>query len=237
MNFEIVDNFFQVFMLLVGAIWAGVYGFKVSISAERLKSSGDSRMSGIFEKNSRMCMTLAFGYISFMLGTLFYVLHIAVFSDITRTFYVSEISWTAAYIFFISFQLMREEGMKKQSRTPLVCIPVVFFIIMYIIFFIDHNMPAPRVVFLAVLMALLMIMGILAVRGIHRNRGAGRSVMVDVLFALVSVLQIMLYLVSAFISDYTHFNLYFAVDMTLTLSMTGVSAVLTREFSRETEVV
>ena len=46
------------------------------------------------------------------------------------------------------------------------------------------------------------------------------------------VLQILLYLVSDFIQDYTCFNLYFAVDITLTLSMVALLPFTLRDVGK-----
>ena len=57
MNFEVVDNVFQTVTLLLSAAAA----FVLSVM-----------------KRSRVLMMLSFGYGSFMMGTLFYVLHIVI---------------------------------------------------------------------------------------------------------------------------------------------------------------
>ena len=234
MNFEIIDNCFQVCVLLACALFTGRLAWKKTVESARLKASEDFEAADTYEKSVRVCMTVSFGCMSFMLGTLFYVLHLAVLLDITKVFYVSEVSWMAAYLFFISVQLMREEGRKAESRTPLVIIPVLVCIVFYFLLCMDYRfIPTSRVVFLIVLIALLMAVNILALRGIHRNRAAGRSVMPDVLFAALSVLQISLYISSDYILDYTHFNLYFALDITLTLTMVGICTALARECRQE----
>lgn len=233
MNFEIIDNCFQVCVLLACAVFSERIVWKKSVRSAKFKASGNDEAALIYEKHARICLVIALGYTSFMLGTLFYVLHLALLSDITRIFYVSEVSWAAAYMFFISVELMREEGRKAQSRTPAVCIPVLICMVFYIFFIIDHKLPAPRVAFLVVLIALLTMLSVLAIRGIHRDRAAGRSAVLDILIILLSVLQISLYTVSVFIRDYTHFNLYFAVDITLTLTMVGICEALIRECLRE----
>ena len=49
------------------------------------------------------------------------------------------------------------------------------------------------------------------------------------LLLLCVALQILLYAVSAFMEDFTHFNLYFAVDITLTLSFAALLPLALRE--------
>ena len=47
------------------------------------------------------------------------------------------------------------------------------------------------------------------------------------------VLQISLYSISVFIKDYTNFNLYFAIDIVLTLTMAALLPALKREVEAE----
>ena len=53
--------------------------------------------------------------------------------------------------------------------------------------------------------------------------------LLDGIMLLVAWLQVLLYIVSEFIKDYTRFNLYFAVDITLTLTMTYLFFALRKE--------
>ena len=66
----------------------------------------------------------------------------------------------------------------------------------------------------------------LAVLRIQRN-GLYRNP--DVLMTGCVILQVLLYLISDFIQDYTRFNLYFVVDIVLTLSMTAILPLMLRE--------
>ena len=52
--------------------------------------------------SSRSCLILAFGYASFMMGTLYYLLHLIILGHGPQVFYVAECSWMAAYFFFLS---------------------------------------------------------------------------------------------------------------------------------------
>ena len=60
-----------------------------------------------------------------------------------------------------------------------------------------------------------------------RRRGGGR--LVDGWLLLCVGLQLLLYVVSVFMQDYTRFNLYFAVDITLTLSFAALLPLALRE--------
>ena len=56
--------------------------------------------------------------------------------------------------------------------------------------------------------------------------------LLDGIMLLVAWLQVLLYIVSEFIKDYTRFNLYFAVDITLTLTMAYLFFALRKEVER-----
>ena len=51
----------------------------------------------------------------------------------------------------------------------------------------------------------------------------------DAVLFLCVVLQVALYAVSSFFSDYTHFNLYFAVDITLTCAFVALLPLTFRD--------
>ena len=86
MNFEIIDNLFQVLVLFSAMAASAVTACK---------------------RKSRDFLLLAGGYGCFMMGTLYYVLHLIITGDIPQIFYVAEISWLAAYLFFLSLSLSR----------------------------------------------------------------------------------------------------------------------------------
>ena len=71
-----------------------------------------------------------------------------------------------------------------------------------------------------------MYLSVLGMQSAHPYRST------DGLMAGCIVLQILLYLVSDFIQDYTCFNLYFAVDITLTLSMVALLPFTLREVGK-----
>ncbi len=210
MNFEIIDNCFQVCVLLLSAAASYIAAFRLAADSVR---------------NSRMFLTLAFGYTSFMMGTLFFVLHIVILSYNAKIFYVSEISWTAAYMFFLSLALMREKGNEKKSSTPLAWIPVIITALVTAGFVVMYGASLMGGLFTFALAAL----SFMAVRGIHRNRVNGASCRLDVTFLIIVALQGLVYIVSAFTHDYTRFNLYFTVDISLTLTLTTLIQTLYSE--------
>ena len=79
MSFEIIDNTFQVIVLAAMALLAFLLAFR---------------------RSSRSCLILAFGYASFMMGTLYYLLHLIILGHGPQVFYVAECSWMASYSFF-----------------------------------------------------------------------------------------------------------------------------------------
>ena len=87
MNLEIIDNAYQVTVLLICMLL--------------------SAWLGIRQKNRGFIM-LSFGYGCFMMGTLFFVLYLAILGHVPQIFYTCEISWLAAYLFFLSLLLLRE---------------------------------------------------------------------------------------------------------------------------------
>ena len=141
MSFEIIDNTFQVIVLAAMALLAFILAFR---------------------RSSRSCLILAFGYASFMMGTLYYLLHLIILGHGPQVFYVAECSWMASYFFFLSLEILYWEGL----RPP---------------------------------------------------------------FSLEMSLQILLFVASGFIRDYTRFSLYSAVDILLTLTLVSFLPHILRE--------
>lgn len=88
MNFEIVDNIFQILVLFCVMIASVVTACK---------------------KKSRDFLLLAGSNGCFMMGTLYYVLYLIIMGKVPQIFYVAEISWLAAYLFFLSLSLSRRD--------------------------------------------------------------------------------------------------------------------------------
>ena len=63
----------------------------------------------------------------------------------------------------------------------------------------------------------------------HRAALTGASMRLDITFLAAAVLQSLIYIVSVFTHDYTRFNLYFAVDITFTLTMASFVGALYKE--------
>lgn len=112
-SFEISENTFQIIAMFAGMTIAGIVGFKY---------------------RSRRAIVLSCAYASFMLGTLFYTLHMNIIGDIPRIFYVSDISWMASYLFLLLLMSMRKNKSDKPVRfeiLPAVISAVTFAISVY----------------------------------------------------------------------------------------------------------
>lgn len=204
MNFELFDNLFQVGVLGVFALIAGI--------------------SAIWYKN-RSCLILAFAYACFAMGTLYYVLYLAIIGRVPQVFYVAEISWLASYLFLLSLQILRLQSHRPRfswaAAGGALCIvigagiaqifgPSLFMIALF-------ALTAGAVAYLAIF---------------HMRSGTGFW-QTDVCMVVCLVLQVVLYLVSGAIRDYTDFNVYFVVDMLLTTSMAALLPLVLREVSEK----
>ena len=88
MNFELIDNGFQIIILGLSTIAA-------LFLALRYKS--------------RSLLILALAYACFCMGTAYYILYLVIMGKVPQVFYVAEISWLAAWIFYLSVQILRME--------------------------------------------------------------------------------------------------------------------------------
>lgn len=201
MNFEVVDNVFQTVTLLLSAAAA----FVLSVM-----------------KRSRVLMMLSFGYGSFMMGTLFYVLHIVILGYNPKIFYVSEVSWLAAYLFFFSIALLISEKTKLYLPGAEVAL-LVYAVSFTVKIFGPSHITSTAFAFHVGGITYLSLCGI-------KKHGAKNSA-AEIMMLVCVLLQIALYIVSVFMTDYTRFNLYFAVDIALTLSMASLLPIFCRRES------
>lgn len=105
---ELIDNVTQLLVTLLSGIGAGILFFK---------------------KREQVWFLLACLYGTFMLGMLFWTLHIFLFSFTPPVFYVSELAWIASYMFLLTleFTLSTEEERKLRHfamwLVPVFCVP------------------------------------------------------------------------------------------------------------------
>ena len=200
MNFELIDNCFQVAVLFCAAL--------ASIAAA-------------FRQKDRRFLILALFFLCVSMGTLYWVLHLFILGNVPQVFYVSEFSWLASYLFLLSFQMVRTDRVKP-FFSPLSLICALFTAVVILVF----RMFGPSYFVSAAFAGVMSVIVYLAVWRLRR-RGGGR--LVDGWLLLCVGLQLLLYVVSCFTQEYTRFNLYFAVDITLTLSFAALLPLALRE--------
>ena len=99
MNFELIDNFMQVGVMLVAAVADIIFWFR---------------------QKDRIYIILALEHGCFMMGTLYYVLYLFIRGDVPQIFYVAEISWISSYLFLHTYQrLCAETGKNPVLRLSL----------------------------------------------------------------------------------------------------------------------
>ena len=200
MNFELIDNCFQVTVLFCAALAA---------------------LAAAFRRKDRRFLILALFFICVSMGTLYWVLHLFIFGNVPQVFYVSEFSWLAAYLFLLSFQMVRTD-----RGRPALSLPALFCALLTAAVVLAFRMFGPSYFVSAAFAGVMSVIVYLAVWRLRR-RGGGR--LVDGWLLLCVGLQLLLYVVSCFTQEYTRFNLYFAVDITLTLSFAALLPLALRE--------
>lgn len=200
MNFELIDNCFQVVVLFCAVLAA---------------------IAAAFRRKDRRFLILALFFICVSMGTLYWVLHLFIFGNVPQVFYVSEFSWLAAYLFLLSFQMVRTD-----RGRPALSLPALFCALLTAAVVLAFRMFGPSYFVSAAFAGVMSVIVYLAVWRLRR-RGGGR--LVDGWLLLCVGLQLLLYVVSCFTQEYTRFNLYFAVDITLTLSFAALLPLALRE--------
>jgi len=200
MNFELIDNCFQIAVLLCAALAA--------IAAE-------------IRHKDRRFLILALFYICVSMGTLYWVLHIFIFGDVPQVFYVAEFSWLAAYLFLLSFQMVRTD-----RAGPLFSLPALACALLAAAVVLAFRIFGPSYVVSAAFAGVVFAIVYLAVWRLRRRGGGG---LIDCWLLLCVGLQMLLYVVSVFMQDFTRFNLYFAVDIALTFSFAALLPLALRE--------
>ena len=199
MNFELIDNCFQVAVLMCAALAA---------------------IAAALRHKDRRFLILALFFVCVSMGTLYWVLHIFIFGNVPQVFYVSEFSWLAAYLFLLSFQMVRTDRVR-----PLFSLPSLACALLTAAVVLAFRMFGPSYFVSAAFAGVVFAIVYLAVWRLRRKDGG----LVDGWLLLCVGLQLLLYVVSVFMQDYTRFNLYFAVDITLTLSFAALLPLALRE--------
>ena len=200
MNFELIDNCFQVVVLFCAVLAA---------------------IAAAFRRKDRRFLILALFFVCVSMGTLYWVLHIFIFGDVPQVFYVSEFSWLAAYLFLLSFQMVRTDRVR-----PFFSLPSLFCALLTAAVVLAFRMFGPSYFVSA---AFAGVMSAIVYLAVWRLRRRGGGWLIDCWLLLCVGLQLLLFVVSDFMRDYTRFNLYFAVDITLTLSFAALLPLALRE--------
>lgn len=204
MNFELIDNCFQVAVLFFAALAA---------------------IAAALRRKDRRFLILALFFVCISMGTLYWVLHLFIFDNVPQVFYVSEFSWLAAYLFLLSFQLVRtEQGRPFFSLPALLCTLLTAAVVLAV------RMFGPSYFVSAAFAGVMSAIVYLAVCRLRRRGGGG---LIDCCLLLCVGLQLLLYVVSDFMQDFTRFNLYFAVDITLTFSFVALLPLALREVAEK----
>ena len=204
MNFELIDNCFQVTVLFCAVLAA---------------------IAAAFRRKDRRFLILALFFICVSMGTLYWVLHLFIFGNVPQVFYVSEFSWLAAYLFLLSFQMVRTD-----RGRPALSLPALFCALLTAAVVLAFRMFGPSYFVSAAFAGVMSVIVYLAVWRLRR-RGGGR--LVDGWLLLCVGLQLLLYVVSCFTQEYTRFNLYFAVDIALTFSFAALLPLALREVAEK----
>lgn len=204
MNFEIIDNLYQIFVLLLCMLFSGYFGLK---------------------SHRRSYFMLALGYGCFMMGTLFFVLHLSILGYVPQIFYECEISWLAAYLFFLSLLLLRAEALPLPFSFGAL-LPALVAAAAVLIFRIFGPAWPPCIAFS---LTLGVIVYLSSRRILFELQNQKRPSPLDLCFLLCAALQTGIYIISIFMEDFIHFNLYFAADMLLTAALASLLPLLHRE--------
>ncbi|WP_455557999.1 hypothetical protein [Agathobaculum hominis] len=204
MNFELIDNCFQVAVLFFAALAA---------------------ITAALRHKDRRFLILSLFFICVSMGTLYWVLHLFIFGDVPQVFYVSEFSWLAAYLFLLSFQMVRTDQVRPFFFLPsLLCALLTAAVVLTV------RMFGPSYFVSAAFAGVMSAIVYLAVWRLRLRGGEG---LMDCWLLLCVVLQLLLFVVSVFMRDFTRFNLYFAVDITLTLSFAALLPLALREVAEK----
>ena len=177
-------------------------------------------IAAAFRRKDRRFLILALFFICVSMGTLYWVLHLFIFGNVPQVFYVSEFSWLAAYLFLLSFQMVRTD-----RGRPALSLPALFCALLTAAVVLAFRMFGPSYFVAAAFAGVMSVIVYLAVWRLRR-RGGGP---VDCWLLLCVGLQLLLYVVSCFMQDFTRFNLYFAVDIARTFSFAALLPLALRE--------
>ena len=194
-NFELIDNLFQIAVLLCACVAAGILAIR---------------------HRNRSLLMLSLAYACFAMGTIYYVLYLVIIG-----IWPQEISWLAAWLFYLSVQILPGEGKKDRFSLPAGAAAAVIAAIA----FLDHDFGPSY--FVSALFSLTA--GATMYLSVSHMQNGSLCRKRDLFMIICVTLQVLLYRVSGFTHDYTRFQLYYAVDLALTLSMAALLPLTLRE--------
>ena len=177
-----------------------------------------SLIQGLHMQNRRF-LILAGTYASFSMGTLYYLLYLVIMGKVPQVFYVSEMAWMASYLFLLALCLM--ETRRYRGKLDVLVLGLTIVEAAMVIGWKILGPSYPFTVAFALVTACIFYYALLGYRMEKR--------MLMLAMVLVIVWQLLLYIVSVFTTEYTHFNLYFAVDFLLMATMCSLFLWLKKE--------
>lgn len=162
---------------------------------------------------------LSGAYASFSMGTLYYLLYLVILGKVPQIFYVSEIAWMGSYLFLLAFCLVETQKYRKTVDVPAGCLTVV-----EIVNVVGWQIFGPSLPFSIAFAAVTAMIFYYALADFRREK---RKLTLSLVILII--LQLLLYIVSVFMKDYSRFNLYFAVDLLLMCTMCSLFFWLKRE--------
>ena len=175
-----------------------------------------------FRTQDRRFWILAGFYSSISMGTLYYLLYLVILDINPQIFYVSEIAWMASYLFLLALCLIETQRYRK-TIDILSCILTAVEAVTVIGWQIFGPSYLFSILFAAV-SATIFYYALVDFRNEKRKLTFSMVILI--------VLQLLLYIVSVFMKDFTHFNLYFAVDFLLMSTMCSLFFWLKKEQNR-----
>ena len=177
-----------------------------------------SLIQGLHMQNRRF-LILAGTYASFSMGTLYYLLYLVIMGKVPQVFYVSEMAWMASYLFLLALCLM--ETRRYRGKLDVLVLELTIVEAAMVIGWKILGPSYPFTIAFALVTACIFYYALLGYRMEKR--------MLMLAMVLVIVWQLLLYIVSVFTTEYTHFNLYFAVDFLLMATMCSLFLWLKKE--------
>lgn len=173
----------------------------------------------LFYKSRRQAyFLLACFYGTFALGTLYWTLHILLFDSTPQIFYVSELAWTAGFMFLLTLGFTLAAPEEKKFRHPAVWL-VPAFCLPQMLLYLTHG----DIIFTLLTCGINMVIGWYSIRGLfyaRRQTGKKRAMQFFHLAVLgIVALEYCLWTASCFWVSDTLTNPYFGIDFLLTMAL------------------